>query len=97
MELLNTTNPYLLESSLSEIERLRAADPAILAKLVSFLSSSSPALKTRSLRVIGQVFGSGADRGDEALDEARAALAAVLERARNDSKDRKSTRLNSSH
>jgi len=85
--LLDTSNPFLLEASLSEIERLRAADPAILAKLVSFLASSSPALKTRSLRVIGQVFGSGADRGDEALDEARAALAAVLERARNDSNE----------
>ena len=83
--LLDASNPFLLEASLSEIERLRAADIPILEKLVSFLASPSPALKTRSLRVIGQVFGSGRANADEALDEARAALAAVLERARNDS------------
>jgi len=83
--LLDTSNPILLEVSLTEIERLRAADARLLPKLVSFLTSPSPALKTRALRLIAQVFGSGHATDDEALDEARAALAAVLERARNDS------------
>ncbi len=82
--LLDSPNPYLLEASLSEIERLRAADTTLLAKLISFLGSPSPGLRSRSLRVIAQVFGSERANGDETLDEARAALAAVLERARND-------------
>jgi len=83
--LLDSPNPFLLEASLSEIERLRVADTPLLAKLVTFLVSPSEGLKTRSLRVIAQVFGSEGPSGDSALDEARAALAAVLERARNDS------------
>ena len=83
--LLSSSNPFLLEASLSEIERLRVADTPLLAKLVTFLVSPSVQLKTRSLRVIAQVFGSEGVSGDSALDEARAALAAVLERARNDS------------
>jgi hypothetical protein len=82
--LLDSSNPFLLEASLSEIERLRAADTPILAKLVAFLGSPSPALKAQSLRVIAQVFGSEGASGDASLDDARAALAAVLERARND-------------
>ncbi len=82
--LLDSRNPYLVESSLSEIERLEVADTSLLAKLTSFLGSPAPALRTRSLRVITQVFGSEPPTGDENLDDARAALAAVVERARND-------------
>jgi hypothetical protein len=83
--LLNSSNPFLLEASLAEIERLRVADTSLLTKLITFLVSPSADLKTRSLRVIAQVFGSEGASGDSALDEARAALAAVLERAHNDS------------
>jgi len=82
--LLDSPNPYLLESSLSEIERLRVADTFLLEKLVLLLGSPSPPLRGRSLRVITQVFGSARTTGDEALDETRGALAAVVERARND-------------
>ncbi len=83
--LLDSSNPYLMESSLSEIERLRVADTSLLEKLLYLLGSPSPTLRARSLRVITQVFGSTRVTGDEALDEARSALAAVVERARNDS------------
>jgi hypothetical protein len=85
--LLESANPFLLEASLAEIERLRAADPALFSRLISFLRSPSPALRSRSLRVIAQVFGSERGTGDDVLDDARAALAAVVERARNDANE----------
>ncbi|HYS78765.1 MAG TPA: hypothetical protein VEO94_07985 [Candidatus Dormibacteraeota bacterium] len=80
---LEGDNPFLTESSLQEIERLRAGDPASFPRLLLLLNSRSMTLRTGSLRVLGQVFSTGR-LADEALDGARAALAAVLERARND-------------
>jgi len=80
---LEGDNPFLTESALQEIERLRAGDPASFPRLLLLLNSRSMTLRTGSLRVIGQVFSTGR-LADEALDGARAALAAVLERARND-------------
>jgi hypothetical protein len=81
---LDSSNPFLLEESLAEIERLRAADPSLLNRLVSFLTSVSAALRERSLRLIAQVFAAERGSGDEHLDDARTALLAVLERAHND-------------
>jgi hypothetical protein len=82
--LLDSSNPFLLEASLSEIERLRAADSTLLSKMTSLLTSPSPSLRGHSLRLIAQIFGSGGATRDEFLDEARAALLAVLERAHGD-------------
>jgi hypothetical protein len=82
--LLDTPNLPLVQASLSEIERLKAADTTILGKLAAFLGSPSPALKTQSLRIIAQVFGSRRTSEDTEVDVVRSALAAVLERARND-------------
>lgn len=81
--LLASQNPFLLEAALSELERLRAADRSLYRSLSAFLGSPSPALRGRSLRVIGQVFQKEAP-GDGPIEEAHATLAAVLERARND-------------
>lgn len=83
-DLLSAPNPPLVQASLSEIERLRAADSRILVQLSAFLASPSPALKAQSLRVIAQVFGSRRVSEEEDIDTVRSALAAVLERARND-------------
>ncbi len=81
--LLGADNPFLTEAALQEIERLRAGEPAILSALLHLLGSRSVALRSRTLRVVTQVF--TAERlDDETLDQARSALAAVLERARND-------------
>lgn len=82
--LLDSSNPFLLEASLSEIERLRVADPSLLSRMIPFLGSPSPTLRSHSLRLIAQVFGSEHGTGDEVLDDARVALLAVLERAHND-------------
>jgi hypothetical protein len=81
--LLDSPNPFLLQTALAEIERLRTAGSALLHRLIGFLGSPSATMRTGSLRVIAQIFASGKG-GDDSLDEARAALAAVLERARND-------------
>jgi len=82
--LLSAPNLPLVQASLSEIERLRAADSEILGQLAAFLASPSPGLKAQSLRVIAQVFGSRSTSEDTDVDAVRSALAAVLERARND-------------
>ena len=81
--LLGGDNPFLTEAALQEIERLRAGDPAVFPGLQVLLNSRSVALRAGSLRVISQIFSAGRI-GDEALDESRAMLAVVLERARND-------------
>lgn len=82
--LLQSSNPFLLEASLSEIERLRAADASSLPAILGLLRLPSPALRALSLKVITQIFSSEKGTGDEALDEARTALLAVLEKAHND-------------
>ena len=82
-DFLEDDNPFLTEASLQEIERLRAGSPVVFPRLLLLLNSRSVTLRAGSLRVIGQVFSAGRF-GDEVLDETRAALAAALERARND-------------
>jgi len=82
-DFLEGDNPFLTEASLQEIERLRAGSPVIFPRLLLLLNARSVALRASSLRVIGQVFSAGRF-GDEVLDETRAALAAALEKARND-------------
>ena len=82
--LLDSPNPFLLEASLSELERLRVADSSLLPKMIVLLGSPSPTLRSHALRLLGQIFGSERGTGDEVLDDARAALLAVLERAHND-------------
>ncbi len=81
--LLGGSNPLLLQTALAEIERLQSTRPELLPRLIGILASPSATLRVGSLRVVAQIFASGRI-GDESLDEARAALAAVLERARND-------------
>jgi hypothetical protein len=82
--LLSSSNLTLVQASLSEIERLRAADSTILGQLAALLASPSPGLKAQSLRVIAQVFGSRSTGEEPNVDVVRSALAAVVERARND-------------
>ena len=82
--LLESSNPYLLEASLTEIERLRASDASVLPKTLSLLRSPSPALRGLALRLIGQIFTAEKGTGDEVLEDARTALLAVLERAHDD-------------
>ena len=81
--LLDSPNPLLLQTALAEIERLRAPRPSLLFGLIGLLGSHSATLRIGSLRVMALIFASGGI-GDESLEGARAALAAALERARND-------------
>jgi hypothetical protein len=84
--LLDSPNPILLQSALQEIERLRDPRASLLSRLSGLLGSPSPPIRTGSLRVMAQIFASGRI-GDDSLDAAQSALAAVLERARNDPDD----------
>src|SRR5262245_346232 len=52
--------------------------------MILLLSSPSPTLRGQALRLLAQIFESETGTGDETLDDARAALLAVLERAHND-------------
>lgn len=81
--LLDSPDPVLLQTALAEIERLRTPRPSLLFRLIGLLGSHSATLRIGSLRVMALIFASGRI-GDESLDGARAALAAALERARND-------------
>jgi len=87
LALLRSENLYLLEATLDEIIRLRAAIPASYTDLVALLGQPSPRIRARALTAIEQIFASGRVE-DEAMgigpDLASAALAAVIERARND-------------
>lgn len=83
--ILGGENLYLIEASLDEIGRLRAAAPSLYPALLHLLQSPSAAIRARSLRLLGQAFAAGDREGSaEAGDPARAALAGVIERARND-------------
>jgi len=82
--LLDSSNPFLLEASLSELERLRVAASPLLPRMILLLGSPSAALRSQALRLVAQIFESERGTGDDVLDEARAALLAVLERAHND-------------
>ncbi len=84
--LLGSENRYLLEAALDEVERLHIAAPALYGRLLSLLVNASPEMRLRSLRLIGYIFASSGKSRDGATppDESDAALAAVLERARND-------------
>jgi len=81
--LLESPNPILLETALTEIERLRDPRAPLLSRLIGLLASPSPPIRIGSLRVMAQIFASGRI-GDDSLDAAQTALAGVLERARND-------------
>jgi hypothetical protein len=75
----------LIEVALEEFARLRAADPSLYPDLERLLRSPSAAIRSRTLRILGQVFSVGSrDENAGADDRARMALAGVIERARND-------------
>jgi hypothetical protein len=85
--LLRTPNLYLLEAAVDEINRLGAATPASYTDLVALLSQPSPRIRTRALVSIEQIFASGqieTESSGVGPESARAALGAVIERARND-------------
>lgn len=82
--LLESPNPILLQTALTEIERLRNARASLFPRLIGLLGSPSPPIRIGSLRVMAQVF-SSVGMADDSLDAAQPALAGVLERARNDS------------
>lgn len=82
--LLESPNPILLDTALTEIERLRDPRAPLLSRLIGLLASPSPPIRIGSLRIMAQIFASGRI-GDDSLDAAQMALAGVLERARNDS------------
>jgi hypothetical protein len=80
--LLSSPNHALAEAAIEEMERLRAAGPGHYRDLVRLLQSPRAALRRAVLRLLSQIFGLPA--GADPFGEARAALAAVIERARND-------------
>lgn len=87
LDLLRTSNLYLLEAALDEITRLRAATPANYTDLVALLGQPSPRIRARALLSLEQIFASG--QVEEVAmgigpELARSALGAVIERARND-------------
>lgn len=88
-EQLGGDNLYLLLAGLDEIERLRAGTPALFSRLISLLQHPAPAVRSKSLRVLGEVFSgwASASGADGPPDQGESALAAVLERARNDSQE----------
>ncbi|HEU4403409.1 MAG TPA: hypothetical protein VFT43_15025, partial [Candidatus Polarisedimenticolia bacterium] len=84
--LLDSENPALLEAALDEIERMRAVSEPLYPRLIHLLQGPSPGLRIRSLRLVALLFlqpPATAQDGDP-LGNAREALAATLERARND-------------
>ncbi len=94
--MLESTNMYLLEASLDEIDRMHAAERGLYGRLSKSLTSPSPGLRVRSLRIIKAIFMSGRDDGQgseaavgqaDAPDQGPMVLQSVIERARNDSSD----------
>lgn len=84
-DLLAGDDPRLIETSLEELARLRAADASLYPVLDRLLRSPSAAIRSRTLRLLSQAFSMGGrDDGAGADDRARMALAGVIERARND-------------
>jgi hypothetical protein len=93
---LSSPNHLLVEAVLQEMERLRAAGPGHYRDLVRLLQSPRASLKRAALRLLTQIFPSPAsDTGPyvaaeteagapDPEEEARVALASVIERARND-------------
>lgn len=92
---LGSQNPFLVETALIELGRLRAATPALYREMVRLLSSPRATHRAASLRLLAQVFGSRAAESaagetgapyetSDPSDEGRLALSAVIERARND-------------
>ena len=83
--LLESDNPVLLGAALDEVRRLRVADASLYGRLVALLRSPAPGVRGRALRLVAEVFAStGGDGRDDQPDQGGVALAAVLERARND-------------
>jgi hypothetical protein len=96
--LLGADNPDLVAAALDEVMRLRALTPDLYPRLTALARGVAPGLREAALRAIGRLFAGAAGRGSapaggrgaagsapvRELDEARAALAAALERARGD-------------
>lgn len=85
-DLLDHSNPYLVEAAMAELLRLRAGDPGLYLALIPLLSNPSPGVRQEALELFEQIFEGGPQQSshDPRPDEARGALAAVIERARND-------------
>jgi hypothetical protein len=84
---IDSRNTYLSETALEELLRLQAASPDLYGSLIPLLTSPSPGIRSQSLRMMKQIFSSGRnDPIGESPDQAEFALAAVIERARNDEK-----------
>jgi hypothetical protein len=84
---IDSRNTYLAETALDELLRLQAASPEIYGDLIPLLTSPSPGIRSRGLRLMEQIFSSiRHDPMGESPDQAEFALAAVIERARNDEK-----------
>ena len=78
-------NSYLLETALDELLRMNAGTPDYYPGLIPLLTSPSPGIRVRSIRLIERIFASSLfDPIGESPDQAGFALAAVIERARND-------------
>ncbi len=78
-------NGYLRETALDELMRLDAATPELYDRLIPLVTDPAPGIRARSLRMIGRIFGSSRlDPIGDSPDQAQHALAAVIERARND-------------
>ena len=89
-DLLASDNPDLTIASLEEILRLRALTTGQFPRLITLARGPSPTLRSFALRGMARLFSGprdGGGPGDSGLEEARAALAAALERARNDTEE----------
>jgi hypothetical protein len=85
--LLAFDNPDLVGTALDEMLRLRALTAPLFPRLTILARSPSPALRAGALRAIARLFAGTRDAdgpGHTAPEEAGGALAAALERARND-------------
>jgi hypothetical protein len=92
-ERLRSVNPFLVLAALAELERLGGVAPDDLPALLALLGSPRSSVRAGALALLGRLFqsggavvegGRGAPTGDPYPDQIRAALAAVVERARND-------------
>jgi hypothetical protein len=91
--MLESPNTFLVEAALDEISRMHAAGPEFYGRASKSLSSPSPGLRIRALRIIQAVFltrpeeqdSGGAGAHDDLPDQGPMILQSVIERARNDS------------
>ncbi|MGH9748922.1 MAG: hypothetical protein ACRD5D_09730, partial [Candidatus Polarisedimenticolia bacterium] len=92
-ERLRSVNPFLLLAVLAELDRLGGAAPDDLPALLALVRSPRSPVRAGALVLLGRLFRTGASgvevragasSGDPFPDQLRAALAAVIESARND-------------